>query len=299
MVWASGNAGWRSTREPRELATPPARSSLTLLLLFPALPYLRRRAKLFRFIAESSEWKERGTGEVRLLQHKESNKIRLVMRRDKTLKVCANHYSALGSPFSLVRTWGERAAQGAGADARSSLLQSPPKWPSRPTLDPTARGCTTSPRTSAMELPPPRPSPFGSPTRRVRSFSLHPFVPPPNSSCLPDAGLFRTAFTSAQETNKPLLGHGSVAAPAPVVEKEEEAAPVVAAAAEEAAPPSYPTEEGVVAPAEKEEVSWLAVDERRENPKLMGLHSCAQTPAPKAEEKTEDKTEEATTAPAS
>lgn len=51
-----------------------------------------RRAKLFRFIADSSEWKERGTGDVRLLQHKQSKKVRLVMRRDKTLKVCANHY---------------------------------------------------------------------------------------------------------------------------------------------------------------------------------------------------------------
>lgn len=52
-----------------------------------------RRAKLFRFSADSSEWKERGTGDVRLLQHKESKKVRLVMRRDKTLKVCANHAS--------------------------------------------------------------------------------------------------------------------------------------------------------------------------------------------------------------
>ena len=54
---------------------------------------LRRRAKLFRFAADSSEWKERGTGDVRLLQHKETKKIRLVMRRDKTHKVCANHAS--------------------------------------------------------------------------------------------------------------------------------------------------------------------------------------------------------------
>ncbi|EPQ59930.1 hypothetical protein GLOTRDRAFT_125685 [Gloeophyllum trabeum ATCC 11539] len=51
----------------------------------------KMRAKLFRFATDSSEWKERGTGDVRLLQHKETKKIRLVMRRDKTLKVCANH----------------------------------------------------------------------------------------------------------------------------------------------------------------------------------------------------------------
>ncbi|RHZ70408.1 hypothetical protein CDV55_108174 [Aspergillus turcosus] len=52
----------------------------------------KMRAKLFRFDAESKEWKERGTGDVRLLKHKENQKTRLVMRRDKTLKVCANHY---------------------------------------------------------------------------------------------------------------------------------------------------------------------------------------------------------------
>lgn len=53
----------------------------------------KMRAKLFKFSKESSEWKERGTGDVRLLKHKENGKTRLVMRRDKTLKVCANHYS--------------------------------------------------------------------------------------------------------------------------------------------------------------------------------------------------------------
>ncbi|OJI90122.1 hypothetical protein ASPTUDRAFT_52027 [Aspergillus tubingensis CBS 134.48] len=52
----------------------------------------KMRAKLFRFDRDSKEWKERGTGDVRLLKHKENQKTRLVMRRDKTLKVCANHY---------------------------------------------------------------------------------------------------------------------------------------------------------------------------------------------------------------
>jgi len=52
----------------------------------------KMRAKLFRFDSGSAEWKERGTGDVRLLSHKETKKVRLVMRRDKTLKVCANHF---------------------------------------------------------------------------------------------------------------------------------------------------------------------------------------------------------------
>jgi len=51
----------------------------------------KMRAKLFRFESATTEWKERGTGDVRLLQHKETKRVRLVMRRDKTLKLCANH----------------------------------------------------------------------------------------------------------------------------------------------------------------------------------------------------------------
>lgn len=50
------------------------------------------RAKLFKFASESKEWKERGTGDVKFLQHKETKKVRLLMRRDKTLKICANHF---------------------------------------------------------------------------------------------------------------------------------------------------------------------------------------------------------------
>lgn len=49
------------------------------------------RAKLFRFDKGANEWKERGTGEVRFLKHKENKRIRLLMRRDQTHKVCANH----------------------------------------------------------------------------------------------------------------------------------------------------------------------------------------------------------------
>jgi hypothetical protein len=51
------------------------------------------RAKLFRFAKDSNEWKERGTGDVKFLKHKQTQKTRIVMRRDQTLKVCANHYS--------------------------------------------------------------------------------------------------------------------------------------------------------------------------------------------------------------
>jgi len=67
------------------------------------------RAKLFRFDAGAAEWKERGTGDVRLLARKDTQKIRLVMRRDKTLKVCANHIvttdMVLQANVSSDRSW--------------------------------------------------------------------------------------------------------------------------------------------------------------------------------------------------
>ncbi|CAD6240986.1 GSCOCG00009041001-RA-CDS [Cotesia congregata] len=46
------------------------------------------RAKLFRF--SEKEWKDRGVGNVKLLRNKEG-KVRLLMRREQVLKICANH----------------------------------------------------------------------------------------------------------------------------------------------------------------------------------------------------------------
>jgi Ran-binding protein 1 len=53
-----------------------------------------RKSKLYRFDTGSNEWKERGVGVVKLLQHKENKKVRLLMRQDKTLKIRANHIGA-------------------------------------------------------------------------------------------------------------------------------------------------------------------------------------------------------------
>ncbi|XP_072975101.1 ran-binding protein 1 homolog b-like [Typha angustifolia] len=49
------------------------------------------KAKLYRYDKEGSLWKERGSGSVKLLKHKVTRKVRLVMRQAKTLKICANH----------------------------------------------------------------------------------------------------------------------------------------------------------------------------------------------------------------
>jgi len=56
----------------------------------------KQRAKLFRYDNVLNQWKERGTGDVKFLKHSTTKKIRLLMRREKTLKLCANHYLVSG-----------------------------------------------------------------------------------------------------------------------------------------------------------------------------------------------------------
>ncbi|XP_024366551.1 ran-binding protein 1 homolog c [Physcomitrium patens] len=49
------------------------------------------KAKLYRFDKEGTQWKERGVGQVKILEHKTTRKVRLLMRQNRTLKICANH----------------------------------------------------------------------------------------------------------------------------------------------------------------------------------------------------------------
>ena len=51
----------------------------------------KMRCKLYR--KRDEQMKERGTGNVRLMRHKETQKIRVIMRQDKTLKPVANFLS--------------------------------------------------------------------------------------------------------------------------------------------------------------------------------------------------------------
>lgn len=48
------------------------------------------RGKLLRLIEK--EWKERGIGDIKILKSKNDGKIRILMRREQTHKMCANHY---------------------------------------------------------------------------------------------------------------------------------------------------------------------------------------------------------------
>jgi len=59
----------------------------------------KQRAKLFVYGETMLDkgtglksWRERGVGDMRFLQHKENNRIRVLMRQEKTMKVIANHF---------------------------------------------------------------------------------------------------------------------------------------------------------------------------------------------------------------
>jgi len=53
----------------------------------------KQRAKLFRYdkdVEGEMGWRERGVGDMRIMQHIETGKLRLLMRREKTHKICCN-----------------------------------------------------------------------------------------------------------------------------------------------------------------------------------------------------------------
>jgi Ran-binding protein 1 len=84
------------------------------------------RSKLFRFDKEMQQWKERGTGDVRLLQHKENKKIRILMRREKTLKICLNHFvnkaAELTENVGSDRSWVFHAVDYADGERDEAML---------------------------------------------------------------------------------------------------------------------------------------------------------------------------------
>ena len=58
----------------------------------------KMRAKLYRYCESlldvgtgNKQWNDRGIGDVRFMKHKETGKLRLLMRQEKTLKIVLNH----------------------------------------------------------------------------------------------------------------------------------------------------------------------------------------------------------------
>ncbi|XP_032579428.1 E3 SUMO-protein ligase RanBP2 [Drosophila sechellia] len=47
------------------------------------------KAKLYRL--DGADWKERGLGDVKILRHRQTKKLRVVMRREQVFKICLNH----------------------------------------------------------------------------------------------------------------------------------------------------------------------------------------------------------------
>jgi hypothetical protein len=50
-----------------------------------------QRSKLYRFDLDTSAWKERGLGELKIMRHRHTGQVKLIMRRDQILKICCNH----------------------------------------------------------------------------------------------------------------------------------------------------------------------------------------------------------------
>lgn len=155
----------------------------------------KMRAKLFKFDRESREWKERGTGDVRLLKHKDNGKTRLVMRRDKTLKVCANHYGTTTSnPLA------------SNAVTHSSEVVPDMK------LSPNVGSDRSWVWNAAADVSEGEPEPQTLAIRFANSDSMLAYPPSLNRFLLtltdidrPDANLFKEAFIKAQQENEALF----------------------------------------------------------------------------------------------
>lgn len=96
---------------------------------------LKLRAKLYIFVKEDvyggevrkDWWRERGLGDVKILKDQQTGKYRLIMRQEKTLKLCANHVVSPETELTPTtgsndRSWNFYAVDFANADSKPELF---------------------------------------------------------------------------------------------------------------------------------------------------------------------------------
>ena len=64
----------------------------------------KERTKLYRWDRDLNQWKERGVGDIKILYHPEKRFYRVLMRREKVLRVCANHIISLAMDLKPMST---------------------------------------------------------------------------------------------------------------------------------------------------------------------------------------------------
>lgn len=86
-------------------------------------PISRSKSKLYRFDSDANEWKERGIGQAKILQHKGNKRIRFLFRQEKTLKIRGNHISAFRGGFVVARGGSVCPGRGLARLARRSTAE--------------------------------------------------------------------------------------------------------------------------------------------------------------------------------
>ncbi|KAL7866306.1 hypothetical protein SRHO_G00115530 [Serrasalmus rhombeus] len=91
------------------------------------------RVKLFRFDCETQQWKERGVGNLKILKNNKNGRLRVLMRREQVLKVCANHWITTTMNLKPLagsdRAWMWQASDFSDGDARFEQLAAKFKTP--------------------------------------------------------------------------------------------------------------------------------------------------------------------------
>jgi Ran-binding protein 1 len=71
------------------------------------------KAILYGFDSQGKDWKERGTGFMKILKNRQTARCRVLMRRAQTFRVCANHFIL---PGMTLKPSGDRALIWRAAD---------------------------------------------------------------------------------------------------------------------------------------------------------------------------------------